>query len=280
LRLAAVPVTDPVPGFDRLERGQLLHRALESVFGQIPDSRALRQHFADLPALAELVRAAVARAVAALLALRVQPVPEALVVNERSRLRQRVLALLREELTRADSAEFTVAQLETSQDRELAGFPLRVRMDRVDRLDDGRLIILDYKGGAARTFRPLDERPQEPQLLAYAALAAGTVAGVAAVHLEADKVRWRGAVSEPSLLPGLRRAAAPALPWPQLLEQWRATVERLVRDFAAGTSTVDPLPGACQYCQLPAFCRVSASRRNRSIAEAEELNAGEGNDGP
>ncbi len=41
LRLGAVAVPEPVPGLDRFERGQLLHRALELVFAQLKDSREL-----------------------------------------------------------------------------------------------------------------------------------------------------------------------------------------------------------------------------------------------
>ena len=275
LRLGALPVADPVPGLDRRERGQLLHRALELVFRQLKDSRELRRRAADAQALAALVRAASEQAVHERLAARAQRLPDALADNERVRLRALIAALLRQELTRAESTEFAVAQLEDSQDHELAGFPLRVRMDRLDRLDDGRLIVLDYKSGAAQTFRPLDERPRQPQLLAYAVLAAGTVAGIAAVYLGADQIRWRGAAAEPSLLPELGRTRTPTAPWPELLGHWRRVVEDLVRDFAAGKSAVDPLPGACQYCQLPALCRVAASRRNESLAGADEDNAGE-----
>jgi ATP-dependent helicase/nuclease subunit B len=275
LRLGAVPVQDPVPGLDRRERGQLLHRALELVFRQLKDSRELRRRAADAQSLAALVREASDQAVQERLAARAQQLPAALADNERVRLRTLIAALLRQELVRAESAEFTVAQLEDSQDFELAGFPLRVRMDRLDRLDDGRVIVLDYKSGAAQTFRPLDERPRQPQLLAYAVLATGTVAAVAAVHLGADQVRWRGAAAEPSLLPELGRTRAPSAPWPELLGHWRRVVEGLVTDFAAGKSAVDPLPGACQYCQLPALCRIEASRMNKSLADADEDQAGE-----
>ncbi len=137
------------------------------------------------------------------------------------------------------------------------------------------VIILDYKSGAAQTFRPLDVRPRQPQLLAYAVLATGTVAAVAAVHLGADQIRWRGAAAEPALLPELSRTRAPTAPWPELLGHWRRVIEGLVRDFAAGKSAVDPLPGACQYCQLPALCRVAPSRRNQSLAGADQDDGGE-----
>ena len=275
LRLGAVPVPEPVPGLDRFERGQLLHRALELVFEQLADSRELRRRAADEPSLLALVRVACDRALHERLALRTERLPDALADNERLRLTSLIAALLRQELVRAESTEFTIAALEDARDLELAGFPIRVRMDRLDRLDDGRVIVLDYKSGAAQTFRPLDERPRQPQLLAYAVLTGDAVAGVAAVHLTAADIRWRGAAAEPSLLPDLGRPRAPTAPWPELLAHWRRVVENLVRDYAAGESAVDPLPGACQFCQLPAFCRIEASRRNEANPDAEEASASE-----
>jgi ATP-dependent helicase/nuclease subunit B len=272
LRLGALRVPEPRPGLDRLARGQVLHRALELVFVQLKDSRELRRRAANPPALLALVREACDRAVRERLALGMERVPDALLDNEKIRLTTLITELLREELRRAESVEFTIAALEEAQDLELAGFPIRVRMDRLDRLDDGRLIVLDYKSGAPQPFRPLDERPRQAQLLAYAVLTRASVAAVAAVHLGARDIRWRGAAAEPSLLPGLGRPRAPTAPWPELLVHWRRVVENLARDYVAGASAVDPLPGACLLCQLPALCRVDARRRNEP--EPDSVDAG------
>jgi probable DNA repair protein len=270
LRLGALPVAEPVPGLDRRERGQLLHRALELIYRRLKDSRELQRRAND-SSLEALIAEASDQAMREQLDARTETLPGALASNERSRLAALIGKLLDQELVRARSAEFTIAALEESQERELGGLAVRVRMDRLDRLDDGRLIVLDYKSGAAETFRPLDERPRQAQLLAYALLASGAVAGVAAVHLGAEDIRWRGAAAEPALLPALGRLRAPSAPWPELMSHWRRVVDTLMHDFAAGVSTVDPLPGVCRVCQLPAFCRVDARRRNQTDPDAEDV---------
>ncbi len=275
LRLGAHAVLVPVPGLNRLDRGRLLHRALELVFAQLGDSRELRRRASDEAALRALVRAACERALREGLALRIEPLPAALAANESMRLTSLITAFLRQELARAASTEFSIAALEVTQDVQLGGFPIRVRMDRLDRLDDGRVIILDYKSGAAQAFHPLDERPRQPQLLAYAVLTGGAVAGVASVHIGAAGVRWRGVAAEPSVLPELARPRAPTAPWPQLLAHWQAVVEKLLTDFVGGASAVDPLPGACQFCALPAFCRVEPNRTYELNPDAEEPGANE-----
>ena len=270
LRLRAAPVSEPVPGLDRFERGQLLHRALQLVWLQLRDSRTLRAMAAEGRKLQALVLVAGDQALRERLAVRAQPLAAPLAQNELLRLTQLIGAMLQQEQQRRGIAEFAIAQLEEPLARELGGIRVCVRMDRLDRLDDGRVVVIDYKSGAAESFQPLADRPRQPQLLAYALLAAGEVAGVAAVHLNADAIRWRGAVAENGLLPALARARGPTAPWPALLAHWRTVVDALVRRFVAGDTAVDPQAGACRNCHLPALCRVEALRQHEPDPDAED----------
>ncbi|MBS0389317.1 MAG: PD-(D/E)XK nuclease family protein, partial [Proteobacteria bacterium] len=292
LRLGAVPVIEPVPGLDRRERGQILHRALQGLWEALRDSRTLQERAANVPALAQLVRAVAGRAIDERLAQRMQPLPPPLVHNELQRLTGLIEAMLRQELQRSGAAEFSVRQLEQRGQGTLAGVPVRVRMDRLDQLEDGRLVVIDYKSGADEAFQPMAERPRQPQLLAYALLAAATVAngggaagaagvvgvvgvaGVAAVYLRADGVRWRGAVADPKLLPPLKpqrkSARAPLPPWDVLQAHWRTVIERLVQQFASGDATVDPRRDACRRCHLSALCRIDAAVQVVNEAESDD----------
>jgi RecB family exonuclease len=268
-----------VPGLDYRERGQLLHRALQLVWKELGDSRTLRATAAAAAGLAQPVAAATLQALRERLALRVQPLAAPLAHNELERLARLIHALLQQELERADATEFQVVQLEEAQQAELAGVPLRLRMDRVDRLDDGRVVVIDYKSGTAESFRPLAARPRQPQLLAYALLVAGEVAGVAAVHLNAGEVRWRGAAAQAALLPRLAKPRGPTAPWAQLRTHWRAVVDSLVHEFASGAAAVQPQPGACRLCHLGALCRIDPERREAVDPDAEDAHAGSDGDG-
>ena len=268
LRLGAVPVPEPVPGFDPRERGRVLHRALELAWRQLGDSDALLRAAADGSALDVLAGAVAGRAVREALARRLVPADAALVNNETLRIAARVSALLSDDQIRARTRGFRAQRLEEWQECELAGRTLRVRMDRIDQLSDGRVVVIDYKSGIAETFRPLEERPRQPQLLAYALLAGEAVAGVAAAYLNADEIRWRGAAAADSTLPLPVRARVPTAPWPDLLSHWHRVIERLVGDFAAGEAAVDPLPDACSTCTLSALCRVDADRLQEPDADA------------
>jgi ATP-dependent helicase/nuclease subunit B len=282
LRLGAAPVAEPVPGLDRRERGQILHRALQLVWDELRDSRTLRARAGRPEGLAPLVQVACERSMRERLALRVQALPVPLAHNEMQRLRVLITEMLRQECDRTGVAEFSVVQAEQAERGQLAGVPLRVRMDRVDQLDDGRRIVIDYKSGTGAAFRPMDERPHQPQLLAYALLAAADaadaadVAGVAGVHLRAGAVVWRGAVADAALLPPLTPVRGPSVPWTDQLAHWRVVIDRLVEQFVAGVSDVDPRAGACRLCHLPALCRIDGARHMAAVIPDEDA-AGTGN---
>ena len=66
---------------------------------------------------------------------------------------ERLLELLIEwELAREP---FAIEMLERSLPLDIAGTRLGVRMDRVDRLADGQLMVIDYKSGDAASFDAL-----------------------------------------------------------------------------------------------------------------------------
>jgi probable DNA repair protein len=282
LRLAAVPVAEPVPGLDRRERGKILHRALQLIWDELRDSRTLRARAASAEGVATLVESACEQSMREALALRAQALPAPLARNEQKRLGALVGEMLRQECKRTGVAEFSVMHTEQAQEGRLGGVPLRVRMDRLDRLEDGRRIVIDYKSGAGVAFRPMDERPRQPQLLAYALLAADDaagVAGVAAVHLRAGDVLWRGAVADAALLPPLAQPRGPLPPWRDQLARWQAVIDRLVEQFVDGVADVDPREGACRLCHLPALCRIESERHLAAEIPDDDESANGGGDG-
>jgi ATP-dependent helicase/nuclease subunit B len=150
--------------------------------------------------------------------------------------------------------------LECDQDFPIAGATLQLRLDRIDRLGDGRLVVIDYKSGATEKLDAFAERPTQPQLPAYAMAAGDGVAAVVALYLGREGLKMRGLADLADRLRarGIETVPGGELAWPPLLRLWHGGLEYLVREFLDGDAAVQPQPGACEYCHLQILCRVDA----------------------
>ena len=129
-----------------------------------------------------------------------------------------------------------------------------VRIDRVDRLEDGTHAILDYKSGRTVTPDWDVERTTHPQLLVYQLAAGVSVSALAVAHLDPKSVAFKGIADQDSRLPGLKSDEN----WAAQLAQWRRLVAQLAADFRGrGHAGVEPMARACDHCHLHAFCRIA-----------------------
>jgi probable DNA repair protein len=254
LRLRAQPLPEPAPGIDARVRGHILHHALELFWRATGNLAQLRER--PQAATLALVRHCVERALAR--ATRRTPVCLEPIVLEREgeRAMQLLLLLIEWELKREP---FEIAQLEWPQPYAIAGATLQLRLDRVDRLADGRLLVIDYKSGVAGPFDALAERPTLPQLPAYAMAAGEQTAAVLSLYLGREGPKLRGIADRPGRLPGLRALEAGEAHWPALLQRWQHQLGGLVQEFLCGFAAVQPQPDACDSCHLQSFCRVRLS---------------------
>jgi len=160
----------------------------------------------------------------------------------------------------------------------IGALTLELRPDRVDRLADGSLALIDYKTGASADVRAwLDERPKLPQLPAYVqALAPGRVGAVAFARVRSGDTGYAGLARGPGAFPGLRAPGDKGWPkdfasWEDLLGAWRRRLEVLAAEYAAGDArlALDPAR-ACEYCHLGALCRIAATGAAQPGEEAAD----------
>jgi len=269
-RLGAQKLEAPHAGLNAMERGTLVHRTLARIWAQLKTRDALdAMPQAELEALlAQAAEDAVARI------RRERPTVLAgrFAAIETRRLARRALEWLAVEKRRGG---FTVLATEEERRIETGGLALETRLDRVDRTDDGRRIVIDYKTGEAAPGDMLGERPDEPQLPLYLTGAEPDAAAAAFAQVRAGDMRFAGLARDPDLLPGartlpdgkLRQAAAS---WGQQVEAWRAAIARIAAGFAAGEAEVDPkrYPHTCRLCDVKPFCRIYERLENALDEEA------------
>lgn len=245
-RLGAKALEEPVEGLDARGRGTLLHAVLEA-FWRDRGSHDLRAM--DAAARSAAIAVAVAAGLAAFNALREDPLPPRFLALEGERLVRLVGQWLDLELTR--EVPFQVLACEREITLDIEDIAVRLVLDRVDRLEDGSLLIIDYKTSATVSAQSWGEqRITEPQLPVYAAHAAnaadGEVAGVALAKVRLDECGFAGIAVVNGLLPKVagigddaaRRIFPAVSGWPELLAVWRDSIGTIAREVGDGVAAV------------------------------------------
>ncbi|HEX8962579.1 MAG TPA: PD-(D/E)XK nuclease family protein [Rhodocyclaceae bacterium] len=273
-RLGARALGAPAEGLDALARGSLLHAVLQAFW----EGRSSAQLDAmSAQALAAALEEAVGRALDAFNAARDEPLSPRLAALERERLLALVGSWM--EIEAARPVPFEVAACEQTHEIDIEGLPLRLTVDRIDRLADGRCVVIDYK-----TSRELDcaswsqPRVMEPQLPVYAAyVARGEVEAVAFARVRAGMEGFVGIAAAPGLLPdvpgiaekaGRKRFAEDAFPdWPSVVAHWRAAIAEVAAEVREGVAAVVVADEkALLHCEVKPLLRL-AERRGQMEAQ-------------
>jgi ATP-dependent helicase/DNAse subunit B len=276
-RLAAQSWEPAQAGLTPQQRGKLLHDVLHAVWAGPP--RGIRTH-ADLLKLSDRQ---------SWVSDHVQRVfREELLSGLRERMPLRYLELEQQRLTRlvtqwldfeSTRIPFEVLETETSRTKTIAGLTLKLRLDRLDHLNDGSVLVIDYKTGDVTPKAWELPRPDDVQLPLYAGFALDPdqdLGGLVFARLRPGDLAFAGCVGDPSatLFNGLKSTSAlvkNALTAEQLLD-WRDCIQQLTRDFLAGRAEVDPRdpPKTCERCGLQTLCRI---QENQPTVEGADVSA-------
>ncbi|MBV6306835.1 PD-(D/E)XK nuclease family protein, partial [Candidimonas humi] len=258
-RLGAVQLDGYAELADLNARGNFLHRALEVAWGTMGSHEALCRLAGD-GGLAALVDESLNQAADDCL----QAYGPALRALEIERARKVLKDWLELERQRQP---FRVLGREDEQRWSYETLELSLRLDRVDELEDGSRMIIDYKSGAGRLDPKSSwtrSRPVDLQLPLYAAVVGGEgarVAALALVRLHARQVEAKGLAEGDIGLAGLNGLQdwpeCAGLSWDDLLRRWRAAVEQLAGEYAAGIARNEFLRrDDMKYCDVLPFLRL------------------------
>jgi len=253
--LNAESLINKQPGLDAAERGELLHKVLQYIWQRLRNSEKLLTM--SETELHKLI-AKVVNEVLTQYFKRSHKNHDAFMQIERQRLQELTRAWLELEKSRP---AFRVVMTEEWQIIIFNDFELRFRLDRVDELEDGKRVIIDYKTGQCSSSQWFGERPEDPQLPLYAITLPEPVAGILLAKIKIGEFELKGLVETEDIFPKDKRFSSIKLPeesWQDTLDEWKTNLNHLAREYKQGHVAVMPRDdNACRYCDLHGLCRIS-----------------------
>lgn len=245
-RLKARKLETPHNGLDAMQRGDLIHRVLAAFWTQ--QSR-LDWHIVNAEVLKSQLDHIAAEVIAEFNQAFAQPFSAVFCQLEAERLSKLALTWLWE-IERERPQAFTVTLVEQTFKPFIEGIQVKLVIDRVDTLADGRLVVVDYKTGSMPDFKNwASDKISEPQLPIYAAflLQDAEIAAVCFGKLRLTDGGFTGVAAEDDIVPGIKafnheknKLFDPEQfpDWPSVLSHWRTQITRTAQSLKAGDAAV------------------------------------------
>jgi exodeoxyribonuclease-5 len=283
-RLGAKELKVPIEGLDSSKKGILVHDVLKNFWGKVKSSAVLKSM--NEVVLDEEISCAVD------LALKSYDEDKKNVpLNPRYRKleRARLNKLVKKWITfeKERTIPFEVIWREQKISVSIGGIQTKMQADRIDQLESGKLLVIDYKTGSKKidTKNWSSDRITEPQLPIYAAIhehAEGEVIGVVFAKVLLKDCTVSGLAGKEGLLPKLNSFDSKALrksypeseypDWPSVLSAWKIRLESIANEIKIGEAGIffeDEKD--LEYCEVKPLLRLN-ERRNQ-ILDLQERNA-------
>ena len=238
-------------GIGKLKRGILIHTALEKFWQEVKTHQNLCS--LDPEVLKESIKKNVAYA------LNKENVSQTLYSLEQKCLIRLLNSWLEVEKSRPP---FQVIATEKTIETTLGSLQIKLRIDRIDRLVNGNLLLIDYKTGKKlpTIFDWFGKRPKTPQLPLYC-VAVDEAQSFAFAQINIESIKFKD-IGLDELAFGLRTADENNfknnINWHELIAYWREILTNLAKEFASGYAKPQPLSAqVCKQCEFGLICRYT-----------------------
>jgi probable DNA repair protein len=263
-RLAARGLEEPEAGLDMRERGNMVHSCLEKVWKRVKTHQQLVE-LTDKEQ-ANIIEGAVDEIVK--LESHYKPI---LIGNFGVLEAQRLRALVSEWLQLDKAREsFTIVKTEFKQAISVGDLSINTTIDRVDKLDDGSMAIIDYKTGKVSASSWFGDRPDDPQLPLYGVFAEHNVTSLGFAQVRKGECKYVGVTESDdcfSALKSIQKEKHAVDDWDSQIASWDSVLTDIANEFVEGHAAVDPTKTACAYCDLSPMCRINEQLVSGELGE-------------
>ena len=262
-RLRAQCPDDPSPGLNAMQRGSIIHAVMAKLWTRIGSSAELKSTGEQ-----DLQR---------ILNICVGTVVDEFRVHyrlldrywelEHERLQNLGREWLKLELEREP---FEVLVCEQSRSATIGTHTINTRVDRIDRLTNGEIVIVDYKTGEVSRSSWEGSRPDQPQLPLYCVTSdTASVGGIVYARLKKGDCKI---IDEPrGITGGSALDVESATKWAREMAEWRTALEGLADEIEEGFAMADPKRGAttCKNCDFQCLCRIYEVRSREILRRSD-----------
>ena len=257
-RLNAKPLGTPQLGLPAWEMGEAVHLCLEKFWRRIRTQDRLMS-LSDHDVESMLIPI-IEEALSYLIKKHPRLMKQRYTELQRIRLKSLIFDWLALEKTRPN---FKVVRLEQEVSVSFSDLVLNLRIDRIDRTHDGKILLIDYKTNKPPISSWFGQRPNEPQLPLYFIGLPHTPETLSFAHVNSKQCEFTGITIDNTLLPGTKplekiRNLPEELSWNTLQTYWHQILNQLAQDFLNGIAAVDPKNNeGYAYSGLRSLARLS-----------------------
>lgn len=271
-RLHAKPMSKTQLGLDAKKRGSLLHVVLEKFWTKITSQQQLKS--TTTGQLEIIIKNCIDNAISDMTKKSPDTFSDRFTRIEKQRLLQLLNIWLELELQRAP---FKVIVTERELNIDVNGVKAHLFIDRVDELENGNEIVIDYKTGLVSPSDWFGDRPSDPQLPLYSITSSKNLSAVLFAQLKTGDVKFNGVVEQADTIPDLpsrynKNLKEVTKNWPKVLTDWDTVIKSLANDFIQAHIEVDPKDGqaTCRklYCELSPLCRINELIANNGLSSS------------